>query len=386
MKKRLSFYVLWSFLLIVIAAAAAVGAAWSWMHRPMHLSADRIDFVVDPGSSPRTVARALNAVGVPIWEPGFVWMARLSEQDKLLKAGGYQAINGDTPWLLLERMARGDMTQRQITFLEGWTFRQIRQALRDNPDVKQTLDGVSDEELMARLGSDIKHPEGLFFPDTYVFTPGSTDYDLLRRAYQEGQRILQDTWAKRQPDLPVATPYEALVLASIVEKETGHGPERRRVAGVFTNRLKIGMLLQTDPTVIYGMGEAYQGRIRKRDLQTDTPWNTYTRPGLPPTPIAAAGRAALLAAVQPEQHKYLFFVSRGNGTSEFAENLSGHNRNVSRYILGQNTRSSTAPAVTPATPPATAPVTVPAAPAAGADASPDSASGSTPESAQGQDQ
>ncbi|MDH0739171.1 endolytic transglycosylase MltG [Achromobacter spanius] len=386
MKKRLSFYVLWSFLLIVIAAAAAVGAAWSWMHRPMHLSADRIDFVVDPGSSPRTVARALNAVGVPIWEPGFVWMARLSEQDKLLKAGGYQAINGDTPWLLLERMARGDMTQRQITFLEGWTFRQIRQALRDNPDVKQTLDGVSDEELMARLGSDIKHPEGLFFPDTYVFTPGSTDYDLLRRAYQEGQRILQDTWAKRQPDLPVATPYEALVLASIVEKETGHGPERRRVAGVFTNRLKIGMLLQTDPTVIYGMGEAYQGRIRKRDLQTDTPWNTYTRPGLPPTPIAAAGRAALLAAVQPEQHKYLFFVSRGNGTSEFAENLSGHNRNVSRYILGQNTRPSTTPAVTPATPPATAPVTVPAAPAAGADASPDSASGSTPESAQGQDQ
>ncbi|MCS3506086.1 endolytic transglycosylase MltG [Achromobacter sp. JUb104] len=386
MKKRLSFYVLWSFLLIVIAAAAAVGAAWSWMHRPMHLSADRIDFVVDPGSSPRTVARALNAVGVPIWEPGFVWMARLSEQDKLLKAGGYQAINGDTPWLLLERMARGDMTQRQITFLEGWTFRQIRQALRDNPDVKQTLDGVSDEELMARLGSDIKHPEGLFFPDTYVFTPGSTDYDLLRRAYQEGQRILQDTWAKRQPNLPVATPYEALVLASIVEKETGHGPERRRVAGVFTNRLKIGMLLQTDPTVIYGMGEAYQGRIRKRDLQTDTPWNTYTRPGLPPTPIAAAGRAALLAAVQPEQHKYLFFVSRGNGTSEFAENLSGHNRNVSRYILGQNTRPSTTPAVTPATPPATAPVTVPAAPAAGADASPDSASGSTPESAQGQDQ
>ncbi|SPT40191.1 putative aminodeoxychorismate lyase [Achromobacter denitrificans] len=239
---------------------------------------------------------------------------------------------------------------------------------------------------MARLGSDIKHPEGLFFPDTYVFTPGSTDYDLLRRAYQEGQRILQDTWAKRQPNLPVSTPYEALVLASIVEKETGHGPERRRVAGVFTNRLKIGMLLQTDPTVIYGMGEAYQGRIRKRDLQTDTPWNTYTRPGLPPTPIAAAGRAALLAAVQPEQHKYLFFVSRGNGTSEFAENLSGHNRNVSRYILGQNSRPSTtpAPAVTPATPPATAPVTAPAA--AGADASPDSASGSTPESAQGQDQ
>ncbi|PQZ60779.1 aminodeoxychorismate lyase [Achromobacter sp. MYb9] len=384
MKKRLRFYVLWSFLLIVIAAAAAVGAAWSWMHRPMQLPADRIDFVVDPGSSPRTVARALNAVGVPMWEPGFVWMARLTEQDKLMKAGGYQAINGDTPLLLLERLARGDMTQRQITFLEGWTFRQIRQALRENPDIKQTLGDVSDEALMERLGSDIKHPEGLFFPDTYVFTPGSTDYDLLRRAYQEGQRILQDTWAKRQSDLPVATPYEALVLASIIEKETGHGPDRRRVSGVFTNRLKIGMLLQTDPTVIYGMGENYQGRIRKRDLQTDTPWNTYTRPGLPPTPIAAAGRAALLAAVQPEQHKYLFFVSRGNGTSEFAENLSGHNRNVSRYILGQG--QTVRPAAVPAPAAAPAPAGAPAAAPADAGQATDANSDTHSETEQGQDQ
>ena len=335
MKKRLRFYVLWSFLLLVLAAAAAVGAAWSWMHRPLHLSADRIDFVVDPGSSPRTVVRALNAAGVPVWEPGFVWMARLTEQDKLIKAGGYQAINGDTPWLLLERMARGDMTQRQITFLEGWTFRQIRQALRENPDVKQTLGEISDEALMERLGSDIKHPEGLFFPDTYIFTPGSTDFDLLRRAYQEGQRILDDTWSKRQSDLPVATPYEALVLASIIEKETGHGPERRRVSGVFTNRLKIGMLLQTDPTVIYGMGDAYQGRIRKRDLQTDTPWNTYTRAGLPPTPIAMPGKASLLAAVQPQATRALYFVAKGDGTSHFSASLEEHNRAVNRYQRGQ---------------------------------------------------
>ncbi|WP_251863707.1 endolytic transglycosylase MltG [Achromobacter sp. Marseille-Q4962] len=335
-KQRLGFYLLWASLILVLAAAVLAGAAWTWMHRPLHLAAPKVDFVVDPGASPRMVARALNAAGVQVWEPGFVWMARLSERDKLMKAGGYQAQEGDTPWRLLERIARGDMSQRQITFVEGWTYRQIRQALRANPDVRQTLDGVSDEELMARLGSDIKHPEGMFFPDTYVFTPGSTDYELLRRAYEEGQRILRDTWAQRAPDLPVSTPYEALVLASIVEKETGHGPDRRRVAGVFTNRLRIGMPLQTDPTVIYGMGEAYQGRIRKRDLQTDTPWNTYTRPGLPPTPIAAPGRAALLAAVQPEQHKFLYFVSRGNGTSEFSVNLSDHNRNVSRYVLGQD--------------------------------------------------
>ncbi|SSW71161.1 endolytic transglycosylase MltG [Achromobacter agilis] len=377
MKKRLFFFVLWSFLLIVLAAAATVGAAWYWMNKPMQLPADKIDFVVDPGSSPRTVARALNEAGVPMWEPGFVWMARLSELDKQMKAGGYQAINGDTPWRLLERLARGDMTQRQITFLEGWTYRQIRQALRANPDVKQTLGEVTDEELMERLGSNIKQPEGLFFPDTYIFTPGSTDFDLLRRAYQEGQRILQDTWAKRQSDLPVSTPYEALVLASIIEKETGHGPDRRRVSGVFTNRLKVGMLLQTDPTVIYGMGEAYQGRIRKRDLQTDTPWNTYTRPGLPPTPIAAAGRAALLAAVQPEQHKFLFFVSRGNGTSEFSVSLSEHNRNVSRYILGQGQSSGPAPSRNPAPSPAP---TSPSSPAPAGDPSP------SQEQAQGQDQ
>ena len=213
---------------------------------------------------------------------------------------------------------------------------QIRQALRSHPDVKQTLGDVSDEALMERLGSDIKHPEGMFFPDTYIFTPGSTDFDLLRRAYQEGQRILDDTWAKRQADLPLSTPYEALVLASIVEKETGHGPERRRVAGVFTNRLKIGMLLQTDPTVIYGMGDAYQGRIRKRDLQTDTPWNTYTRAGLPPTPIAMPGKAALMAAVQPAATKALYFVARGDGSSHFSATLDEHNRAVNRYQRGGN--------------------------------------------------
>lgn len=321
---------------MLLLAGAAAGGAWYWMSRAVDLNTDNVEFIVAPGSTPKGIARAMNEAGIPIWEDGFAWMARLTKEDRLIKAGGYEARRGDTPRQLLDRLARGEMVQRQVTLLEGWTYRQMRAALRANPDIKQTLEDISDEDLMEKLGSPIKAPEGMFFPDTYVFTPGTTDYDLLRRAYLQGQQVLDTIWAQRQPDLPLKTPYEALILASIVEKETGHSPERTRISGVFVNRLRLGMLLQTDPTVIYGMGERYQGRIRRVDLQTDTPWNTYTRAGLPPTPIAASGRAALLAAVQPEKHSYLYFVSRGNGTSEFAANLSHHNRNVSRFILGKN--------------------------------------------------
>ncbi|ARP94245.1 endolytic transglycosylase MltG [Bordetella genomosp. 13] len=338
MRIRFRYLFLLFVLLPLVAAAVAAGLAWRWAHEPVPLAGERVDFVVQPGSTPRAVARTLAEAGIPVWEEGFVWMARLTEQDTLIKAGGYEAKQGDSPWLLLRRLARGDMSQRQVTFVEGWTFQQMRNALRNHPDVKQTLDDVSDEALMQRLGAAIPHPEGMFFPDTYVFTAGSTDFDILRRAYQAGEQVLQKAWAERAPDLPLATPYEALILASIIEKETGDGADRARISGVFINRLRRGMLLQTDPSVIYGMGAAYDGRIRKRDLQTDTPWNTYTRPGLPPTPIAAPGRAALRAAIQPESHTFLYFVSRGDGTSEFARNLGDHNRNVSRFILGQQNR------------------------------------------------
>src|SRR5690606_637679 len=212
-------------------------------------------------------------------------------------------------------------------------YQRIRQVLRESQAVKQTLEGVPDADLLKRLGAPYDSPEGLFYPDTYVFAPGTSDFDILRRAYQAQQQLLDELWAERDPDLPLKSPYEALILASIVEKETGHSPDRQRVSGVFINRLRIGMPLQTDPTVIYGMGDDYQGRIRKRDLTADTPWNTYTRGGLPPTPIANSGRAALYAALHPEEHDFLYFVSRGDGTSQFSTNLAAHNRAVAKYIL-----------------------------------------------------
>ena len=336
MKRRFSLLLLYSLLFIALAALLAAAGAWYWStQRAVPMAAERVDYLVEPGSSPHSVARAMNEAGIKIDRRAFVALARLTELDRQLKAGAYEAKQGDTPWQLLERMAQGDMTLTRLTLVEGWSYQQIRNALRASPDVKQTLDGVSDQELLRRLGTEYEHPEGLFYPDTYVFTPGTSDFDILRRAHHAQMQQLEKLWAGRDPDLPLSNPYEALILASIVEKETGFSADRERVAGVFINRLRIRMPLQTDPTVIYGMGDAYSGRIRKRDLQTDTPWNTYTRGGLPPTPIASSGLASLHAALHPEQHKYLYFVSRGDGTSEFSETLGAHNRAVAKYILGR---------------------------------------------------
>ncbi|NYT60965.1 endolytic transglycosylase MltG [Alcaligenaceae bacterium] len=331
--RKFKLVVLYLLLLLAIAATGLSAAAWYWVQHPVAMDNQRVDYVVEPGSRPRTIAQLMNKSGIHINETGFVALARLSGRDTLLKAGAYEAIQGDTPRILLERMANGDMTQAQITLVEGWTYQRIRQALRDAPQVRQTLPTETDTALLQKLGASESSPEGLFYPDTYIFVPGTTDFDILRRAYHAQQQLLEAVWAERDPLLPLKTPYEALILASIVEKETGHVSDRDRVAGVFVNRLRLGMPLQTDPTVIYGMGAAYQGKIRKKDLTTDTPWNTYTRGGLPPTPIASAGRAALLAALHPETHKFLYFVSRGDGTSEFSANLPDHNRAVSKFIL-----------------------------------------------------
>ena len=336
--KLLKKILLFGILPLCVLAALGAGGAWWLVHRPLDLpSSTPVEFVVPAGSGPVALARSLSTAGVstPVPARGVALLSRFTGQDKLLKAGAYEAKPGDTLLDILDRVARGDMIHRQITFVEGWTYRQIRTALANHPDVRHTLSNQSEQEILAKLDAKQTHLEGLFFPDTYTFVPGTTDLDLLRTAYQAQLRELNKAWEAREPDLPLATPYEALILASIIEKETGHGPERARIGGVFINRLRIGMPLQTDPTVIYGMGDAYQGRIRKRDLQTDTPWNTYTRSGLPPTPIAAPGREALMAAVRPEPHRFLYFVSRGDGTSEFAGSLSEHNRNVRQYILGK---------------------------------------------------
>ena len=333
--KTITRFFLYILLPLAIAAGLATWAAYRWVHQPMTLPSETVDILVPQGTTPAGVAQIINQSGIKIEPTAFVILARLSELDKKLKAGGYRVTRGDSIWDLIRRMAAGEVTQRQVTLVEGWTLRQIRQTLRQHPDVKQTAAELTDTQLMEKLGIQSKYAEGLFFPDTYVFSIGTSDVEILQKSYAAQQKLLDTLWQARQPGLPLKNPYEALILASIVEKETGLSADRGKVAGVFVNRLRAGMPLQTDPTVIYGMGDAYQGKIRKKDLQTDTLWNTYTRNGLPPSPIASAGKASLEAALNPEKHNFLYFVARGDGSSAFATNLADHNKNVAQYILGR---------------------------------------------------
>lgn len=321
-------------LLLAFAIVLALAAFAWWAMRPLPLPAERVDFTVAPGMGMRGIARELERAGVPAQADLFSVLARVSGLDTRIQAGGYELTSSDSMWTLLQRLSQGDVTHARITFIEGWSYRQIREELRRNPNIRQTLDGVDDAQLLERLGVPASHPEGLFFPDTYSFAKGSADFEILRRASLAMQQQLDRAWQQRVEGLPLASPYELLIMASIIEKETGSKADRARVSGVFANRLRIGMPLQTDPTVIYGMGENYTGVIRRSDLQTDTRWNTYTRRGLPPTPIASPGRLSLEAAAQPETHKYLYFVSRGDGTSAFSPDLATHNRYVSRYLRG----------------------------------------------------
>ena len=327
---------LWLALLAVLGTVGAGVFVYQWVHKPLDLQTPTIDLRISSGSGLHQIARQLVSAGVDMPPQAFVWLARLTEMDRDIKAGGYRITQGDSLMAVLQRMARGEVSHRQVAFIEGWTVKQIMQAVAKHPDIDQTLSDqeLSDQKALAsRLGVEHQHLEGLLFPDTYVFAVGTSDEEILKRALAAQEEILSHAWRERAPDLPLKTPHEALILASIVEKETGRADERARVAGVFINRLRIGMPLQTDPTVTYGMGDLYQGRIRKADLQRDTPWNTYTRRGLPPTPIASSSLASLQAALNPETHAYLYFVARGDGSSAFAKNLADHNSNVRRYIL-----------------------------------------------------
>lgn len=319
---------------VLLAAGAAGVVAW-WLQRPLVLTAPSVELSIEPGTSPRDIANGWVRVGVraPAWML-YEWF-RWSGQSRRIRAGSYEIVAGTTPASLLEKMVRGDETLATVRLIEGWTFQQFRAELAKADGLKPTTAGMSDAQVMDAVGASGVAPEGRFHPDTYAYSKGSSDVAVLRRAHRAMTRRLEAAWAERAPDTPLRSPDEALILASIVEKETGAPADRGKVAAVFANRLRLGMPLQTDPTVIYGLGPSFDGNLRKRDLQTDGPYNTYLRPGLPPTPIAMPGKASLLAAVRPDPSKALYFVSRGDGTSEFSENLSDHNRAVNKYQRGR---------------------------------------------------
>ncbi|UJB32097.1 endolytic transglycosylase MltG [Chromobacterium sp. Beijing] len=313
----------------------ALGCAWLvWVVLiPVGLPEAGYKLTVGPNRTLSQVARGLEQEGVVRSRQVMVALARLQGVDRKIKAGLYR-FDGQASMLdILNRLADGHPDEASLTVIEGWTFRQFRQAIDRNPDIKHTAKDWSDEEIMRRLGFGDAKPEGLFFPSTYLFSPDTEDAELYRQAFGEMQQRLEAAWAARKPELPYRTPYELLIMASLIEKETGEDADRPMVAGVFVNRLKQGMRLQTDPSVIYGMGSLYQGKIGKADLRRDTPYNTYTRAGLTPTPIALPGKAALDAAANPAETKALYFVARGDGTSHFSATLDEHNQAVRKYIL-----------------------------------------------------
>ncbi len=320
--------------LVLLAGGLAGSAAW-WLQRPLPLAADAVELSIEPGTAPRDIAQGWVDAGVQTSPLLLYEWFRWSGQARRIRAGSYEIDRNVSPRQLLAKMVRGDETLATARLIEGWTFRQFRAELARAEGLKASTAGLSDDELMAAIGAPGVAPEGRFYPDTYAYSKGSSDVAVLRRAYRAMQQRLEAAWARRAPDTPLRNADEALTLASIVEKETGAPADRGKVAGVFANRLRIGMPLQTDPAVIYGLGERFDGNLRKRDLLADTAYNTYTRAGLPPTPIAMPGKASLEAAVRPEATKALYFVARGDGSSEFSDTLAAHNRAVNQYQRGK---------------------------------------------------
>lgn len=319
----------------LVLALALGGLAFWWLNHDLPLTAATLDLSVEPGTTPRGVAQATVDSGVQTSPALLYWWFRLSGQARQIKAGSYALETGLTPYRLLAKLTRGDEALRSVTLVEGWTFKQVRAALLKAEHLKPDSKGLSDALIMEQLGLPGRHPEGRFYPDTYTYAKGSSDLKVLLRALHAMDKQLTQAWQARAVDTPLKAPEELLILASIIEKETGQPSDRPMVASVFSNRLRLGMMLQTDPTVIYGLGEGFDGNLRRRDLLADTPWNTYTRNGLPPTPIAMPGKASLLAAAKPANSRALYFVARGDGSSQFSDSLDAHNRAVNKFQRGQ---------------------------------------------------
>ena len=314
---------------------AAAGWFYFFANNPMPLPQRPFEFNVKQGASLKSLSRQLSEAGLLPEAQSFWLLGRVLDQATGIQAGTYRLTDAVTPLALLKKLNDGDVVTIAVTFVEGITFLEMREQLESTRELQVTLRGLSNTDVMRKIGAAEPNPEGLFFPDTYRFSAGSTDLELLKKSYKMMQQKLALAWAQRDAGLPYKGPYEALIMASIIEKETGKAAERPLIGSVFTNRLRIPMRLQTDPTVIYGMGARFDGNIRRRDLTTDTPYNTYTRDGLPPTPIAMPGWDSLLAAVKPAQSDKLYFVARGDGSHTFSRSLDEHNRAVAKYQLGK---------------------------------------------------
>ena len=326
--------------LSVVSMGLAIGAIGLWATQPLALKSQVVDVSIEPGTSVRAISQLVSNAGVDVSPTILYYFFKLSGQSRQLRAGSYELTLPISPWDLLQKLARGDENLKAVTLIEGWTFKQWRQALNQSEFIKHDTKPLSDTEIMALLGRTDVPAEGRFYPDTYTYGKGTSDKEILRRSLKAMDQKLADAWKQKDANSVLKDPYDILILASIIEKETGKASDRFFISSVFHNRLKIDMPLQTDPTVIYGMGDAFDGNLRRIDLRTDHPWNTYTRKGMPPTPIAMPGKESLMAAVQPATSKSLYFVARGDGSSQFSDNLEDHNAAVQRFILNKNKTST----------------------------------------------
>ena len=315
-----------------IFSIVATVAAWAWYRWwPLTLRAPTLEVIVESGTLPAKLGASLQDQGIAVPARSMRWALRIRGDARSIKSGSYEIRAPISLSDLLDKLVRNDARQRELRIVEGWNFRQLRLALNRHPDLQHLTAAFSDGEILQAIGAPQAFAEGWFAPDYYLFYSGASDIDLLRRAYQRQSSLLKSAWERRSDHLPLASPIDLLVLASIVEKETAREEDRGKVAAVFTNRLRAGMRLQSDPTTIYGLGERFDGDLRRSDLRADSPWNTYTRAGLPLTPIAMPSRASLDASVTPAQTNALYFVARGDGSSEFNESLEAHNLAVRRW-------------------------------------------------------